>query len=81
MNGCNSISITDAAQDDLLAGFGFYQAQLAGLGPTFLTAYLQTLTRSSFMRVFMFTAMVFTVVLQAVSPKPFTTFFKVIRSL
>lgn len=36
MNGCNSIRITDAAQDDLLAGFWFYQAQLVGLGSYFL---------------------------------------------
>jgi hypothetical protein len=36
LNGCNSISITDAAQYDLLAGFWFYQVQLAGLGAYFL---------------------------------------------
>lgn len=36
MNGCSSISITDAAQDDLLAGFWFYQTQLDGLGAYFL---------------------------------------------
>lgn len=61
--------------------FGFIRLSLRVWGPTFLIAYLQTLTRSSFMRVFMPTATVFTVVLEAVSPTLFTTLFKVMRSL
>ncbi|WP_310626306.1 hypothetical protein [Limnohabitans sp.] len=36
MNGCSAISITDSAQDDLLAGFWFYQQQKIGLGSYFL---------------------------------------------
>lgn len=61
--------------------FGFIRLSLRVWAPTFLIAYRQTLTRSSFMRVFMPTAMVFTVVLEAVSPTLFTTLFKVMRSL
>ena len=36
MNGCSDIRITDSAVDDLLAGFGFYDSQLEGLGAYFL---------------------------------------------
>lgn len=36
MNGCESIHITQAAQDDLLAGFWFYEAQQSGIGTSFL---------------------------------------------
>lgn len=61
--------------------FGFIRLSLWVWAPTFLIAYRQTLTRSSFMRVFMSTATVFTVVLEAVFPTPFTIFFKVMWSL
>ena len=37
MNGCDSILITQSAQDDLLAGFWFYEQQQAGLGNYFLS--------------------------------------------
>jgi plasmid stabilization system protein ParE len=40
LNGCSSIRITDAAQDDLLAGFWFYQTQLEGLGAYFLDSLM-----------------------------------------
>ena len=36
MNGCSDIRITDSAVDDILAGFGFYDSQLEGLGAYFL---------------------------------------------
>ena len=37
MNGCDSIVITQSAQDDLLAGFWFYEQQQSGLGSYFLS--------------------------------------------
>ena len=37
MKGCDSILITQPAQDDLLAGFWFYEQQQAGLGNYFLS--------------------------------------------
>ena len=40
MNGCNAINITDSAQDDLLAGFWFYQQQQLGLGAYFLDSLM-----------------------------------------
>ncbi len=36
MNGCLHIDITQPAQDDLLAGFWFYERQQAGIGNYFL---------------------------------------------
>jgi hypothetical protein len=36
MNGCSNIRITDSAVDDFMAGFGFYESQLEGLGAYFL---------------------------------------------
>lgn len=36
MNGCETILVTDAAQDDLLAGFWFYERQQSGIGSHFL---------------------------------------------
>jgi plasmid stabilization system protein ParE len=36
MNGCSEIVISDSAQDDLLAGFWFYERQQAGIGTYFL---------------------------------------------
>ena len=38
MNGCDSIAITQAAQDDLLAGYWFYENQQAGIGAYFLNS-------------------------------------------
>lgn len=40
MNGCSAINITDSAQDDLLAGFWFYQQQQLGLGTYFLDSLM-----------------------------------------
>ena len=37
MNGCDSILITQSAQDDLLAGFWFYEQHQPGLGHYFLS--------------------------------------------
>ena len=37
MNGCDSIVIMQSAQDDLLAGFWFYEQQQSGLGSYFLS--------------------------------------------
>ena len=37
MNGCYSIVIMQSAQDDLLAGFWFYEQQQSGLGSFFLS--------------------------------------------
>ena len=61
--------------------FGFIRLSLWVWAPTLLIAYRQTLTRSSFMLVFMSTATVFTAVLEAVFPTPFTIYFKVMWSL
>ena len=36
MNGCDAITITQAAQDDLLAGYWFYEQQNKGIGTYFL---------------------------------------------
>ncbi|MFM8900500.1 MAG: type II toxin-antitoxin system RelE/ParE family toxin [Burkholderiales bacterium] len=36
MNGCSDIVISDSAQDDLLAGYWFYERQQAGIGTYFL---------------------------------------------
>lgn len=36
MNGCETIHITQAAQDDLLAGYWFYEGQKSGIGVYFL---------------------------------------------
>jgi hypothetical protein len=36
MNGCQSIKITKAAQDDLLSGYWFYERQQSGIGTYFL---------------------------------------------
>ena len=38
MNGCESIEITQAAQDDLLAAYWFYENQQAGIGAYFLNS-------------------------------------------
>lgn len=38
MNGCESIEITQAAQDDLLAAYWFYEHQQAGIGAYFLNS-------------------------------------------
>jgi plasmid stabilization system protein ParE len=38
MNGCKSIQITQAAQDDLLAAYWFYEHQQAGIGDYFLNS-------------------------------------------
>jgi plasmid stabilization system protein ParE len=38
MNGCASIEITQAAQDDLLAAYWFYEHQQAGIGAYFLNS-------------------------------------------
>ncbi len=40
MNGCDSIVITQSAQDDLLAGFWFYEQQQSGLGSFFLSSLM-----------------------------------------
>lgn len=40
MNGCHAINITDSAQDDLLAGFWFYQQQQLGLGAYFIDSLI-----------------------------------------
>ena len=39
MNGCESIEITQAAQDDLLTAYWFYEHQQAGIGAYFLNLY------------------------------------------
>ena len=38
MNGCESIEITQTAQDDLLAAYWFYEHQQAGIGAYFLNS-------------------------------------------
>jgi plasmid stabilization system protein ParE len=38
MNGCESIEITQGAQDDLLAAYWFYEHQQAGIGAYFLNS-------------------------------------------
>ena len=38
MNGCESMEITQAAQDDLLAAYWFYEHQQAGIGAYFLNS-------------------------------------------
>ena len=38
MNGCESIEITQAAQEDLLAAYWFYEHQQAGIGAYFLNS-------------------------------------------
>ena len=38
MNGCESIEITQAAQDDLLAAYWFYEHQQTGIGAYFLNS-------------------------------------------
>ncbi len=38
MNGCAQITITEPAKRDLEDGYGFYEAQLAGLGDYFLSS-------------------------------------------
>ncbi len=38
MIGCESIEITQAAQDDLLAAYWFYEHQQAGIGAYFLNS-------------------------------------------
>ena len=38
MNGCDAIEITQAAQDDLLAAYWFYEHQQAGIGAYFLNS-------------------------------------------
>jgi plasmid stabilization system protein ParE len=40
VNGCRAINITDAAQDDLLAGFWFYEQQQLGLGTYFIDSLI-----------------------------------------
>jgi plasmid stabilization system protein ParE len=40
LTGCSTINITDSAQDDLLAGFWFYEQQQLGLGTYFLDSLI-----------------------------------------
>jgi autonomous glycyl radical cofactor GrcA len=53
MNGCESIEITQAAQDDLLAAYWFYENQQAGIGAYFLTVCTPTLMPCKSALVFM----------------------------
>ena len=45
MNGCDNITITQAAQDDLLAGYWFYEQQNAGIGSYFLDSLFADIDR------------------------------------